>query len=155
MVDDTTTSRGAANGTAVADRAATSSRAANMGGRPANRAGYVGSGAAGWTSGSRETTTMDSHPATVDDGSAARGTAAAAGRTTAAMLRRTSPAITTVARRPASATASAALYIFVDKYPTRTKILDATPTATAAAPSANCPTTAKIAAPGSACKGRV
>lgn len=156
MVDDTTTSRGAANGTAVADRAATSSGAANMGGRPANRAGYVGSGAAGWTSGSRATTTMGSHPTTVDDGSAARsGTADVAGRTTAAMAWRTSPAIVTVARRSATATATAALEISVDKYPTGTEIPDATPTATAAAPSANKPTTAKIAAPGRACKGRV
>ncbi len=47
MGDGTTTSRGTANGKAVADRAATSSGAANMGGKPANRTGYVGSGAAG------------------------------------------------------------------------------------------------------------
>ncbi len=99
---------------------------------------------------------MGNHPATVEDGSAARsGTADVANRATAAMAWRTSPAIATVAGRSATATATAALEISVDKYPTGTKIPDATPTATAAAPSANRPNTAKIAAPGSACKGRV
>ncbi len=140
MVDDTTTSSGAAY----------------MGGRSANRAGDVGSGAAGWTSGSRATTTMGSHPTTVDDGSAARsGTADVAGRATAAMAWGTSPAIATVARRSATATATVVLEIFVNKHSTGTEIPDATPTATAAAPSADSPTTAKIAAPGRAYKGRV